>query len=140
MEVGYFLKQVRIEKNISIRQLAQFTGISPAYISQIENGKRANPKTYVLRALFDGLGMNYDEFLSKLNYLHHEKNSPLTYEELRKLSLSHSTLEEQKSSLMNRFDLQDLLKHEQHIYFNGKLLNDKEKKKALALLRALFES
>ena len=39
MNLGERLKISRIEKNISIRKLAEKIGLSPSFISQIEQGK-----------------------------------------------------------------------------------------------------
>lgn len=55
---GSLLRKKREEKNLSIRQLAKITGVSPAYISQLENNYRNNPTPRVLRALCAGLGID----------------------------------------------------------------------------------
>lgn len=141
MDIGTFLKQVRMEKNISIRQLAQFTGISPAYISQIENGKRKNPKRYVLRVLFDGLGMDYDEFMARFHAQRKDASNDivLPYGELKQLSSAEQTLEKPITTTAQRTDLQQLLQSENKLYYNGKLLSAKEKEKLLTMLQLLFE-
>lgn len=141
MDVGSFLKQVRMEKNISIRQLAQFTGISPAYISQIENGKRKNPKQYILRTLFDGLGMDYDHYLSLLTDRHQSEvhDQSLTYEEMRNLSAIDKSLEQSTLPFIDQIDLYDLLQENHSVYFKGKLLSKKDIEKVNVVLQALFD-
>jgi len=39
MRVEILLKQIRVEKNISLRKLSEITGISKGHLSRIENGE-----------------------------------------------------------------------------------------------------
>lgn len=49
-----YLKQYRTEANISTRELASHVGVSQAYISQIENGKKI-PKSDTFFYIFDAI-------------------------------------------------------------------------------------
>lgn len=59
LEIEYQLKQalidMRMERNLTQKQLAELTGIHQADISKIENGT-ANPSLNTLRRLAKGLG------------------------------------------------------------------------------------
>jgi transcriptional regulator with XRE-family HTH domain len=39
MRIQILLKEVREERNISLRRLSQITGMSPGHLSRIENGE-----------------------------------------------------------------------------------------------------
>ena len=52
---GEELRRIRKEKKLSIRKLGELSGISHAYLSQIENGKRDAPKPELIKKLSDGL-------------------------------------------------------------------------------------
>ncbi len=57
-----FLKQTRKAARIPLRELAERTGISYVYISQIENGK-AMPGVDVLHRLCQGMGITIYDYL-----------------------------------------------------------------------------
>lgn len=44
---GKFLRKLRIDKGMVIRDMAETLGVSPAYLSAIELGKRAIPDLFV---------------------------------------------------------------------------------------------
>ena len=57
--LGVMLRHNRIDQNISLRTLAQRTGISAMYLSDVENGVQ-RPADYTLRKLFSELALPYD--------------------------------------------------------------------------------
>jgi len=62
MEIGEKLKSLRNEKDYTLKQLAQITGISISFISDIENGRRI-PGLENLKKLAEGLGATNVELL-----------------------------------------------------------------------------
>ncbi|MEH7403060.1 helix-turn-helix transcriptional regulator [Gottfriedia acidiceleris] len=52
-----FIRQSRLQKNLSIKCLATKANVSHLYISQIENGKRGIPSTEIIRKLAEPLGV-----------------------------------------------------------------------------------
>lgn len=52
--LGVMLRHNRSDQNISLRTLAQRTGISAMYLSDVENGVQ-RPADYTLRKLFSEL-------------------------------------------------------------------------------------
>lgn len=66
---GDELKRIRKENKISIRKLGELSGISHAYISQIENGKRGKPKPDLIKKLAKALDVRYVDLLIKAGYL-----------------------------------------------------------------------
>ncbi len=72
LEIEYQLKQalidIRNEKHLTQKDLAELTGIHQSDISKIENGN-ANPSLNTLRRLADGLGKKI-----KLEFVDTDKN------------------------------------------------------------------
>lgn len=52
--VKIMVKEVRAKKNISVRRLAEISGISKTYINEVENGQK-NPTIEVLCTLAKAL-------------------------------------------------------------------------------------
>lgn len=48
IKVGELIKAKREEKKYSLVDFAQIIGITPGYLSQIENGRKKNPKLEIL--------------------------------------------------------------------------------------------
>jgi transcriptional regulator with XRE-family HTH domain len=77
-ELSNYLEKLR--GKMSIRQVAEKTGISNAYLSQLESGKRNNPHPDVLKKLAKFYGIPVIEFLKKAGYLDQDISEE-TYEE-----------------------------------------------------------
>lgn len=60
--LGFMLRQNRLDQNLSLRSLAERTGISAMYLSDVENGVQ-RPAEYTLRKLFSELALPYDPAL-----------------------------------------------------------------------------
>lgn len=67
--VGEKIKQKRVEKKITLEQLAQKAGVTKGLISQIENN-RSVPSLPVLFALIHSLGENVKDFFEDLHDYH----------------------------------------------------------------------
>lgn len=63
------LKRYRKQKGLTIRELAERSGVSTAYISQLEHGNRGIPSPEVLNKLSEGLNMSYSELMKVAGYL-----------------------------------------------------------------------
>lgn len=57
------IKLIRLKKRMTLKDISMITGISDAYISQLENGKKANPTKEVLQKIADALGVPLSELL-----------------------------------------------------------------------------
>ncbi len=69
MSFGEYLKQLRKDKSISQRELAEKSGISNAEISRIETGGRQKISPDVLRAIAPILEVPYEELMDKAGYI-----------------------------------------------------------------------
>ena len=74
---GMFIKQKRIEKNLSIRAFSIMIEISPEYLSKIENNLRSAPKDNVLEKIANLLDIK-DEDREKFYDLAAESKPYLT--------------------------------------------------------------
>lgn len=63
------LTRLRKESRLSLRRVERLTGVSNAYLSQLETGKVVNPSPHVLRKLADVYGVPHDELLIAANYI-----------------------------------------------------------------------
>lgn len=66
---GQYLKKLRTEQGYTIRQVEMKTGISNAYLSQIENGKRNIPTAQILQKLAPVYGVETTELLTVAGYI-----------------------------------------------------------------------
>lgn len=66
---GSYLKDLRLEKEISIRELARLSGVSNPYLSQVETGKRGIPSPPILRKIARALNTSYEQMMKKAGYL-----------------------------------------------------------------------
>ncbi len=63
-KLGHRLKRVRIARDLSLRETAQKVGVSPTYLSRVENCLDPSPPTEkTLRALAEALDENLDELM-----------------------------------------------------------------------------
>ena len=60
-QLGVFINKRRNEKQISLRSFSSMIGISPEYLSKIENGLRSAPKGAVVKRISEALVLNDDE-------------------------------------------------------------------------------
>lgn len=65
IKVGEIIKAKRQEKKISLVEFAGMTGISPGYLSQLENGKKTNPNLEVLQKIIKELELDLDMLLGR---------------------------------------------------------------------------
>ena len=63
MNFGEFIKQKRTEKGLNLRKLAELMDIAPAYLSDIEKGKRNSPSPEKMSKLVELLELTEEEVL-----------------------------------------------------------------------------
>lgn len=67
-DVGTFIKEQREKSSLSIRKLAEITGVSNPYLSQIERGVR-KPSAEILRSIADALSIRTETLYEKAGLL-----------------------------------------------------------------------
>lgn len=68
MKIGEAIRKERTKKRISAYKISKSTGISLAYLSELENGKADNPTINILRKICDTIGISVDELLAKVDF------------------------------------------------------------------------
>jgi transcriptional regulator with XRE-family HTH domain len=67
-EVGSFIKEQRVKSALSIRKLAELTGVSNPYLSQIERGIRT-PSAEILRSIAGALSIRTETLYQRAGLL-----------------------------------------------------------------------
>ena len=60
-ELGTTIRRMRKEKKLTIRKLAELSGVSHPYLSQLENGRNDNPSPAIIGKIARGLRVEYVE-------------------------------------------------------------------------------
>ena len=64
----FVIKNIRLKQNITIYKLSKITGISRAYLIQLENNKKINPSLRTMYLIAQALNVKVDDlFYSKLD-------------------------------------------------------------------------
>ena len=142
-DFGTELRRIRKEKKLSIRKLGELSGISHAYLSQIENKKREAPKPELIRKLAEGLQVNiiYLMLLAGHIDISDYKNgidfNELTEDELDELADLQQQANEKiemephfLSTFLKTTNLNFILNElEDDVYYKERLLTSKEREK-----------
>jgi transcriptional regulator with XRE-family HTH domain len=67
-DYGAFIKSLRQEKGLTLREAEAITGISNAYLSQLESGKIKQPSPSNLFKLAELYGVSYENLMEKVGY------------------------------------------------------------------------
>jgi transcriptional regulator with XRE-family HTH domain len=111
------LKDIRKRRGYTIREVAGRSGVSAAYISQLENGQRGTPSPEVLMKLSEGLESSYAQLMQLAGYLEAEPDQ-----------------QEQRKKPLN---LRTLLR-ENEVVLDGKALSEKDKQWIERMLTTMF--
>lgn len=68
VRLGTYLKETREKLNLTLREVEERTGISNAYLSQLENNKIANPSPSVLHKLAECYSVSYGHLMQLVGY------------------------------------------------------------------------
>lgn len=63
IKAGEIIRARRTEKNIPLVEFAREVGISPGYLSQLENGRKANPKLEIMTKIAQLLDIEIETLL-----------------------------------------------------------------------------
>jgi len=74
--IGDKFKECRLEKGLSVREVAERAGVSDTEVFRIETGRRVNPSAKILVSIGKALGMANDEVL-RLTGLMENNDVPL---------------------------------------------------------------
>ncbi|VXB66896.1 helix-turn-helix domain-containing protein [Nocardioides sp. AX2bis] len=77
--LGEYLKEQRLDSRLSLRQLAEMTGVSNPYLSQIERGLR-RPSAQVLQQLSKALRVSADQLYARAGIVGLDDSTGVTVE------------------------------------------------------------
>lgn len=147
--LGAKLKQLRKEKNLTLVQLSELTGISQPYLSQIEADKK-NPSAVYLHKLSDVLEVPYSslikltgrpEFIEKYNeQLKAQGKADQYVNQVVPIDIVRLDALEAANDLKILLEQKSINLHVENIKptFNGHELSEDDCKRALAMLYLLF--
>jgi SOS regulatory protein LexA len=92
-DFGNYLKNLRMDKKLSIRKLEELSGVSNAYLSQMENGKRGMPSPEILKKLHEPLDVSYDKLMEMAGHISSSTRSELLPETKSALERHHGISE-----------------------------------------------
>jgi len=121
--IGDFIKEKRKDKGISARELARRSGVSQPYLSQLENGKNDKPSPNILNKIAEVLEIPNGTVMLVAGYIEDPFNP-----------VQHKNLTDQ----LEIEDIKELLETKEKVSYNGKVLTDEERKRAIGILDALF--
>lgn len=61
---GQTLRECRLKRNLTLRKFAEMAGVSPTYVSQVEQGNVDPPTAERVKTMADLLGANSDEWIA----------------------------------------------------------------------------
>ena len=104
---GETLREARVKKDISLRSVASELGITPSYLSDIENDRRV-PSEDVLQQLAARLDLDFDDLMAQAgrfgeNAERYLKHQPTAVKLFRRISESNLG-EEQLKELLRAVD------------------------------------
>lgn len=76
-DFGNYLRALRKSKSLTTRKVADLSGVSQSFISNLENGNRGLPSPEILQKLSTALGVNYIELMEKAGYLYLSEDNSL---------------------------------------------------------------
>ena len=83
IEFGEYIRSLRKRKGLTISQLEELTGISNAYISQIETGKRRTPSPDILQKLASHLNVSHEHLMQEAGYMQRDIGHHAPYDLLQ---------------------------------------------------------
>jgi transcriptional regulator with XRE-family HTH domain len=67
--LGEFLRTIRVSIPLSLREAEEASGVSNAYLSQLEQGKISKPSPHFLHKLAAAYGVSYDALMERAGYI-----------------------------------------------------------------------
>lgn len=95
-QIADFIANQRKEAGLTSKELAERSGLSPAYISRVENGEYKSLTLPTAKALADGLGLSLRVFLQGVGLLNNEERPSykLITQSLRHMGYSDAQAED----------------------------------------------
>jgi repressor LexA len=105
-EFGAFLKTLRKQRKLTIRQLDLYSGVSHSYLSQLENGRRGIPSPEILKKISHGLNYSYIELMKRAGHIG-QHDDEIT--ELEKEVYEYEQIKKVQQNKMSKNELVELV-------------------------------
>lgn len=102
-QLGEFIKKAREAKDFSIRQVERETGISNAYLGQIERGEVQEPSPSKLLKLSECLGVSYQSLMEKAGYVMPKNDSYKKVSDANAMLLLEQELTSEEAQALQSF-------------------------------------
>jgi transcriptional regulator with XRE-family HTH domain len=132
IQFGLYLKSLREQRGLTMRELDKRSGVSHSYISKLESGIKGIPSPDILRKIADPLGVDYHHLLARAGHLDF-------MDEVKESSLQHDDFAAVPDHELKENDLGDYL-YRPHITYRGHLLTHQDKKLIKIYLDTLFSN
>lgn len=100
---GGYLRRLRQERDMTLKQVESLSGVSNAYLSQLERGRRKSPHPDILKGLAKAYGVPLEVLLRAAGYLEVEPQREPTKEEVdRAYALAASNPQFQHGTRLKR--------------------------------------
>lgn len=106
---GEYLRRIRLDRMMSLRDVENETGISNAYLSQVESGKRNVPSPKILLKLATVYGVSFEGLISRHVVELEQKSSPPTKNKLPLPDTEYIVKNYEKLSEEGKQSLKDFL-------------------------------
>ena len=116
MNIGEFLRNLREKNNLTLKDLADKSGVGPSTISDIETGTSTNPRMGTLKKLADALDISVNDFF-------YENKSNCSSISMELTSRDHKDIAKDLDNIMKKLDNQE----DGPLYFDGNELDDENR-------------
>lgn len=142
-----FIKKKRKEKHLTTSKLAELSGLSQSYISNLENGNRKTPKIETINKLAKGLGVPNGTLMMAAGLIEDPFDTTSNKEIIvSEVKLPAITRYKNNGGILTKatkpndlFDLFSLLHMDMNLYYKDQLLTENDKEKILTILQTIFE-
>ena len=104
--LGEYLRNLRVARKLSLRDVEEASGVSNAYLSQLEQGKITKPSPHFLHKLAGCYVVPYEKLMEKAGYISREEPGSKTSTKPRRGQLAPSSL-----GTLTRAEEEELLKY-----------------------------
>jgi transcriptional regulator with XRE-family HTH domain len=92
--LGEYLRNLRVSRKMSLREVEDASGVSNAYLSQLEQGKITKPSPHFLHKLAGCYVVPYETLMAKAGYISREEPETTKASKQRRGQLAPSALGE----------------------------------------------
>lgn len=84
--VGTYLKNIRLELNMSMEDVTKHTGITDSRLNRLEHGKLKEPSPFMLKKLSELYHISLIDLYKRIGYLSNDKTTDTNFFHIEQLS------------------------------------------------------